>query len=144
MVGSHQEQDAFAALFEIGLAEPGQTPVGSQVQIEVVMPTLLRATFGSLEHVHAGIGDNHVYTSEGTDRIFDEAFQLLRIRHIRGAVERAYALLFYHLAESLHARVVRRLARTACHMGARPCELPGDAQPDSRTETPVTRTTLSL
>ena len=49
------------------------------------MPTLLRATFGSLEHVHAGIGDNHVYTSEGTGRLFDEAFQLLRIRHIRGA-----------------------------------------------------------
>ena len=126
MVGGHQEQDAFAALFEIGLAEPGQTPVGSQVQIEVVMPTLLRATFGSLEHVHAGIGDDHVYTSEGPGRLFDEAFQLLRIRHIRGAVERAYALLFYHLAESLHARIVRRLARTACHMGTRPCELPGD------------------
>ena len=123
---TREEQDAFAALFEIGLAEPGQTPVGSQVQIEVVMPTLLRATFGSLEHVHAGIGDDHVYTSEGTGRLFDEAFQLLRIRHIRGAVERAYALLFYHLAESLHARIVRRLARTACHMGTRPCELPGD------------------
>ena len=45
-------------------------------QIEVVMPTLLRATFGSLEHVHAGIGDDHVYTSEGTGRLFDEAFQL--------------------------------------------------------------------
>ena len=94
------------------------------------MPTLLRAAFGSLEHVHAGVGDNHVYTPEGTNRIFDEAFQLLRIRHIRGAVERAYALLFYRLAESLHARIFRRLTRTACHMGASLGKLLSDAQPD--------------
>ena len=94
------------------------------------MPTFFRATFGSLEHVHAGIGDNHIQTSESSDRTFDEAFQILHIRHICLPVERAYAFRLYRLPESLYARIVRRFTRTTCHIRTRPCEFLSDTQPD--------------